>query len=257
MTSAAIIVVGGAARRLNGVAKPWVSVGGKPMIDWVIDAAAHHVDEIVLVGTKPTFWSRADVRWTVEQPPGGGPVVAVTAGLAVLDAAVEEVLLLAGDAPFVAEPLDLLYAGPIAQDGIAVETDGQLQFLCARIKRSALQRAVGSARTSMRSVFEGLDVAAVPAVLADADTWEDIAKLRQELHMDDWLELVSKKLGIDPAIDIDAVLDLARDVAHNLERKNAPLTSYLLGYAVATKQLGSAEIAAVAAEIGQLAKDRA
>lgn len=75
--------------------------------------------------------------------------------------------------------------------------------------------------------------------------------------MDEWLEAVAKKLGIDLEIDVDAVLDLTRDVAHNLERKYAPLTSYLLGYAVASKQLSPTQIAALAAEIGAMAKDRA
>lgn len=72
--------------------------------------------------------------------------------------------------------------------------------------------------------------------------------------MDDWLQAVAEKLGIDATIDIDAVLDLTRDVAHNQERKNAPLTAYLLGYAVAMKQMQPSDIAAAAAEIGAMAK---
>lgn len=75
--------------------------------------------------------------------------------------------------------------------------------------------------------------------------------------MNDWLNEVAAKLGIDPTIDVDAVLELTRDVAHNLERKNAPLTSYLLGFAAAKQNLTAAQIAALAADIGAMAKDRA
>ena len=257
MSRAAIVVVGGAARRLNSVAKPWVSFGGRPMIDWVIDAAEPHVDDVVLVGTKPEFWNRPEIIWTSEEPPGGGPVRATVAGVAALDADVDEVLLLAGDAPFLTDPLQRLYAQELDQDGVAIQADGHLQFLCARIKRAPLESALAGAGTSMRSLFAGLQIVAVPAVLTDVDTWEDVAKMRQELDMDEWLEAVAQKLGIDPAVDTDAILDLTRDVAHSLERKQAPLTSYLLGYTAAAKQLKPSEIAAIAAEIGQMAKDRA
>jgi Domain of unknown function (DUF6457) len=51
--------------------------------------------------------------------------------------------------------------------------------------------------------------------------------------LDSWTKAACAELGIDPAIaDTRAVLDLARDVAHGVERPAAPLTAYLLGVAV-------------------------
>jgi Domain of unknown function (DUF6457) len=48
-----------------------------------------------------------------------------------------------------------------------------------------------------------------------------------------WTEAVCAEFGIDPAAaDVRAVLDLARDVAHNVARPAAPLTAYLVGVAV-------------------------
>lgn len=48
-----------------------------------------------------------------------------------------------------------------------------------------------------------------------------------------WTEAACAELGIDPtSADTMAVLDLARDVAHNVARPAAPLTAYLLGVAV-------------------------
>lgn len=50
--------------------------------------------------------------------------------------------------------------------------------------------------------------------------------------LDEWIAELSTQLDIDPAsVDLKAVLDLARDAAHNVERPAAPLTTYMVGYA--------------------------
>ncbi|HEX8628251.1 MAG TPA: DUF6457 domain-containing protein [Catenuloplanes sp.] len=51
--------------------------------------------------------------------------------------------------------------------------------------------------------------------------------------MDAWVTVACRELGLDPAeVDPKVVLDLARDVAHNVLRPGAPVTAYLLGVAV-------------------------
>ena len=53
------------------------------------------------------------------------------------------------------------------------------------------------------------------------------------MTLDEWLTEAASSLGLDPAtVDKRLVLDLARDVAHAVERPAAPLTAYLLGVAV-------------------------
>lgn len=49
--------------------------------------------------------------------------------------------------------------------------------------------------------------------------------------MDDWLDRYATALGVPPLDDaeIDAILNLARVVAHGTERKNAPLAAWLAG----------------------------
>lgn len=56
-----------------------------------------------------------------------------------------------------------------------------------------------------------------------------------------WSEQVETTTGIDAwdATETDLVLDLARDVAHGVERRFAPLTAYALGVAVG-RSLGEA-----------------
>ncbi|SCE81831.1 DUF6457 domain-containing protein [Micromonospora chokoriensis] len=51
--------------------------------------------------------------------------------------------------------------------------------------------------------------------------------------MDDWVTAACAELELDPSgVPVPAVLDLARDVAHQVLRPGAPVTAYLLGVAV-------------------------
>lgn len=47
-------------------------------------------------------------------------------------------------------------------------------------------------------------------------------------------QALAAELGVDvPDIDLQVLLDLARDAAHAVDRPAAPVTTYLLGYAAA------------------------
>ncbi|WP_433459725.1 molybdenum cofactor guanylyltransferase [Micromonospora sp. CA-248212] len=95
-TYAAVVLAGGAARRMGGVDKPALPVGGRSMRDRVL-AAVGDAAPRVLVG--PADGVPDDVRVTREDPPGGGPVAATAAGLALLDPDTTLVALLAADLP--------------------------------------------------------------------------------------------------------------------------------------------------------------
>ncbi len=75
------------------------------------------------------------------------------------------------------------------------------------------------------------------------------------MAVDPWIDEACKVLGIEARIDVEAVLALARDVAHNQERKSAPLTSYLLGYAAASQNLNTVQIAELASKLGARAQE--
>jgi hypothetical protein len=52
-------------------------------------------------------------------------------------------------------------------------------------------------------------------------------------ELDDWLQALADEVGFDPdTVDVDAVLDLAGDAAHNVVRPAAPLTTYVAGYVI-------------------------
>lgn len=69
--------------------------------------------------------------------------------------------------------------------------------------------------------------------------------------LDDWAAQAADALGLGAVVDIPLVLDLAREVAHAVARPAAPVTSYLLGLAVAA----GADPATAAATLTGLARE--
>jgi hypothetical protein len=68
--------------------------------------------------------------------------------------------------------------------------------------------------------------------------------------MQAWIDAVCAELGITADVDADAILAVARDAAHNVERPAAPISTYLLGIAAAA----GVDVNEAAERIGQLAK---
>lgn len=95
-----MVLAGGAARRLGGADKPALPVGGRMLLDRVLAACAGAGSTVVVGPRRPTV---RPVRWTREEPAGGGPLPALAAGLAALPPSHESpevVLVLAADLPF-------------------------------------------------------------------------------------------------------------------------------------------------------------
>jgi hypothetical protein len=67
--------------------------------------------------------------------------------------------------------------------------------------------------------------------------------------LDEWVTGVSAALGLPPdAVDVREVLDLARDVAHGVDRPAAPVTAYLAGLAVG-RGAATADVLATVREV--------
>ncbi len=108
----AVVLAGGAARRLGGEDKPGVRVGGRTLLDRVLAACADAGRTVVVAEPRATA---RPVEWAREDPPGGGPVAALDAGLR--RTAAPYVLVLSADLPFLEEKtvqrlLDTLRTGP-------------------------------------------------------------------------------------------------------------------------------------------------
>lgn len=183
-----IVPAGGAARRLGGADKPGLTVGGTTLLDRVLAACAGARTTVVVGPARPS--GRAGVRWTREQPPGGGPVAAVAAGLGLVTADV--VLLLAADLPFLdrrtVERLvtALDEAGAPADRAVLVDAAGREQPLAAAYRTAALRAALADlgepAGRPLRRLVGGLSgprVGDTDGVAHDCDTWEDLERARE------------------------------------------------------------------------------
>ncbi|MFF9503353.1 DUF6457 domain-containing protein [Streptomyces sp. NPDC014656] len=273
MTTAydAVVLAGGAARRLGGVDKPGVRVGGRALLDRVLAACAGARRTVVVGDPRPTV---RPVDWTREERIGSGPLAALDAGADVLrDGAVAEggerggdgdgapapdvLLVLSADLPFLGEATVLrllagLDAGPGAEAALLTDADGRDQPLVAVYRTGPLRRELDGLRHAhrgldglpLRFLTGGLRTVRVPAgpdepsASFDCDTWEDIATARARIRdhgtvLDEWITAVKTELGLDLDVDTGALLDLARDAAHGVARPAAPLTTFLVGYAAA------------------------
>ncbi|WP_307839374.1 NTP transferase domain-containing protein [Streptomyces sp. MBT97] len=263
----AVVLAGGGARRLGGADKPGVRVGGRALLDRVLGACADARTTVVVAEPRPTA---RPVRWAREDPPGGGPVAALDAGLR--RTAAEDVLVLSADLPFLAADtvrrlLSTLRAGR-AEGVLLTDADGRDQPLVAAYRSAALRRELaalaadqqGLTGLPLRRLTAGLDLTRVPDPVAsfDCDTWDDIAaaraRIREHGHvLDEWISAVKDELGIDLDVDTGVLLDLARDAAHGVARPAAPLTTFLVGYAAAQAGGGPDAVAGAARKAAALA----
>ncbi len=217
-----LILAGGAARRLDGADKPMIEVAGSALLDRVISAclaaplarpesesaaecaSAPCVTSATALAPQPTpavvtvvgpeRRTRVPVRWVREEPPGGGPVAAIAAGLQSCTA--DLVGIFAADLPFLdAETVHRLWTTLAIDDAarehdgaVAVDGDGRDQWLAAVYRRAALASRLAEAGPDavrglpLRRLVGDLRLARVetggPSVL-DCDTWEDVAAARR------------------------------------------------------------------------------
>lgn len=184
---AAIVLAGGQGRRLGGVDKALVEVGGVPALTRALRAAAR-ADPILVAG--PARPGIAGVRWV--QDSGGGPVAGLAAAVFELQTSGQPappwVAVLACDQPFVTEQtLDRLQAAAAGRDGaVLVDHEGRRQPLLAVYGVDPLRRALDGlgpvAGASMQALLRAMDLAEVPDLEQasfDLDEPADLAAARR------------------------------------------------------------------------------
>jgi molybdopterin-guanine dinucleotide biosynthesis protein A len=185
MAPTALVLCGGSSRRLgrDKLAEP---LGASTVLDVTL-AGLPAAWPVVAVG--PERPTTRPVRWTAEHPPGGGPLAAIAAGLALVETQV--VVVLAGDMPF-AGPLAADLATALERrsglDAVAATTDegGRENPLLAAYRTAAVRQALppdprhGRARALLDALdHDGLLVPAAEA--ADVDTPEALAAARRRV----------------------------------------------------------------------------
>lgn len=180
MTAADLLVVaGGSAARLGGVDKALlVGADGVPVLAALLRAPVG--GRRIVVG--PTREVAGVDVWAREDPPGGGPVAAIAAGLPHVTAAA--VVLLAGDLPFAAAAAGPLLGALDGHDAAVVEAGDRPQWLLAAWRTDALRDAVrrlsDPAGAAVRALYDGVDVALLPDPAqwsGDLDTPADVRRL--------------------------------------------------------------------------------
>lgn len=190
----AVVLCGGGSTRL-GVDKTRQAFGEGTVLDQVLGGlpAAWAV-----VGVGPSRACARAVVWTREDPPGGGPLAAIAAGLRGVETPV--VVVVAGDMPFVGAGLlrlvDALEADE-SLDAAAATSDAtsavRANPLVVAYRTAAARRALdalsaaspaGMANGRARALLDAVPhaVVCVPAdTLADVDTAADLAAARARL----------------------------------------------------------------------------
>jgi molybdopterin-guanine dinucleotide biosynthesis protein A len=249
-----IIVAGGRATRMGGVDKAMLPLGlsGETLLADIIKSCPGKV--FVVGNPREIGIDTADlVTWVPDLNPGGGPAAGIWSGLTSVTS--EYVFISAADQTLSSDTVSTLIAAALGRDGAwAIRSDGNGQPLCACVRtellRDLLTSTQGANQSPLRllSSLQMVGVNVNPDQVVDFDTWQDVAKaVNGSEAMDQitqmWMTRVATLLDVDPHEVLTAeLLDLTREVAHGVERKSAPLTTFLLGYAAGKDSLKPEEV---------------
>lgn len=187
---AGLLLTGGASRRM-GSDKALIEVRGQRLVDRAAAVLGTVAAPVIEVG--PGWSGLPAVR---EDPPGTGPLAALSAGAAALRAAGHDgpVVVLAVDMPRVTVELLEFVAGRAGADTVVPRAGGYPQPMCARYGPAVLaavdERLAAGAR-SLRDLLETMAAAghvawvepeewsavAGPDAFADVDTPDDLHQL--------------------------------------------------------------------------------
>lgn len=196
----AIVLAGGRGLRLGGVSKADLDVGGR-LLDRVLDAVRRSGARRIVVVAPESVDVPAGVERTMEDPPGGGPLAGIDAGLDALDRAAHGrpgglILVTSVDTPGIGllsprlieaarAALDEDRDGAIARGGEPEPFD---QFLQAAYSAESLRRALDDARTANAGSLHDLGVRSVLRVLdlVRVDVGEECRDLDSPADLEWW-----------------------------------------------------------------------
>lgn len=187
MERSAVILVGGEARRANGLEKYFFRYRGQTFIERLTGTLAGVVDEIILVAKDPAQCTRfshlKDARCVADIRRGHGPIGGLHAGA--LAAHGEEIFVCACDMPCVSmEVVSRLFSLLDEYDAVIPQwTSEMIEPLHAVYRRRALLRALENHESlSVRRMVQGMharyvDVATIREIDPDLRTFTNINKV--------------------------------------------------------------------------------
>lgn len=173
-----MVLTGGTASRLGGADKAALEHAGKSLLAHALAAVAG-AGEVVVVG--PELPTSRPVRFTREEPSGGGPLAGVAAGVAALSSDPDRVVVLAVDMPHVTAGTvaRLLDAAEGVDGAWLTDRDGRRQ-LAGAVRPSLVPSPGDASGAPARLLMSAGTVRDVPAIeheAEDVDTWEDVARI--------------------------------------------------------------------------------
>ncbi len=142
----ALILAGGKATRLGGIAKHAIVVDGKPIFARQVDVLTPLVGEILVSAPAPID----SYRTVPDTVMDGGPLHGITSGLSAC--ATTWMLVVAGDMPFLMPAvIEMLCARTAsATDAVAFEIDGMPQPLLCALTQATFEIVQGAFRAGER-----------------------------------------------------------------------------------------------------------
>lgn len=166
-----IVLAGGRGQRMGGVDKAQVTLDGVRLVDHLLAGLGDH--PVVVVSPRTDLG--VAVPLISEDPPFGGPVAGIAAGLRALDAP-ELVGVLSVDAPDSPALLPLLVEAlshhPGADAAVVRAADGHIQPLCAVWRAEGLAQALARLDTVRDQAAKRLLRAADLIIEVDGDGTE-------------------------------------------------------------------------------------
>jgi molybdopterin-guanine dinucleotide biosynthesis protein A len=159
----ALILAGGHGKRIGGN-KPGVELGGKPLLQWVVDAVETVADTIVFSiapdQVLPALQCQARALVCEDLLPDRGPLTGIFSGLQSTRS--EYAIAVPCDAPFLQPALlAMLWAERHGYDAVVPIVDGHHQTLVAVYNRTCIEPievALNSPDFSMRTLLGALNV---------------------------------------------------------------------------------------------------
>jgi molybdopterin-guanine dinucleotide biosynthesis protein A len=185
----AVVLAGGTGRRLGGVDKATLSLGGTTVLGSLLDGLDADMPVVVAGDEQPT--SRP-VTFCRENPPGGGPAAGLGAALPFVQTPLTGVVAvdMPWAAPVLRSALDLLEHHVEVDAVVPVDTSGHHQYLCTAWRTESLRRIVNELGDlhgrAMREIVSSANIVelALPdgdARLHDIDTPEDLRRAREDI----------------------------------------------------------------------------
>ena len=165
-----VVLAGGGSRRFGGVDKTRLPLGGRPLIQWGLDALASITTARLLVGGRSPAQGPSDnARHLPDRYPGAGPLGGLLTALEAIDTS--HALVVAADLPFISRQLlvEVQRAGAQAVVACVQHPDGRFA-LCLSVRRDAAPEVARGWARGDRRIRDLLRLAPCRLVAADPAT---------------------------------------------------------------------------------------